>query len=171
MSPPEKLLPSIPAVRTATMKKSFGFAAANLAAIFSALPQSGQSFIRASPSMASTTSFSPRRLGQTDDRPAPFVTASASGATIESALGSLGSLVRERMGAHAGNAGEGPRCKIGVLFYNGDVVSGGGTGVGGALAGFHGCLPFVDQILGKQDPLWICVQFCCGRVEPRSFPS
>lgn len=134
------------------MKNVFGFATVNLAAIFSALPESGQSFIRASPSMASTTSFSPRGLDRTDDRPAPFVTATASGATIESALGSLGSLVRERMGAHAGNAGEGPRCKIGVLFYNGNVVPGGGSGVRGALSGFHTCIPFVDQILGKRDP-------------------
>jgi len=122
----------------------------NFAANLALLPQSGQSFIRAAPSMASTTTFSPRGLDRTDDRPAPFVTASASGSTIESALGSLGSLVRGRMGAHAGNRDE-SLCKIGVLFYNGDVTPGGGAGVQGALAGFHGCVPFIDQILGERE--------------------
>lgn len=143
-------------VGTASMTKNIGFPTAILAALCSSsLPRSGWSFVRAPPSMASTTTFSPRGLDRIDDRPAPFVTASASGSTIESALGSLGTLVRRKMGEKAHLAGEGPPCKIGVLFYNDDEVAGGEGRVRDALAGFHGCLPFIDQIIGKRDTFWI----------------
>lgn len=97
--------------------------------------------------MSSLSTHSLRRLDQADDRPAPFVTASATGTTIESALGSLRAVVRREMGAAAGSSqGERPRCEMGVLFY----THFDGSGVQDALAEFHAFLPFVDQIIGEQ---------------------
>lgn len=64
--------------------------------------------------------------------------------------------MRREMGEGAHLQGR-PRCEIGVLFYThreaGDVQEAAGGGkdrVQDALAGFHGCLPFVDQIIGKR---------------------
>lgn len=114
-------------------------------------PTSTRAFVHMVPAMSTASTYTPSRLERTDDRPAPFLTASTSGSTIESALGSLGSVVRREMGncphLHKGR----PRCGIAVLFYSGLDSPCDGHGVQDALAEFHECLPFVDQIIGERD--------------------
>lgn len=121
----------------------------------SSVPQFAQSFVHVTPTMSSPSTYSPKRLDQADDRLAPFVTVSASGRTIETALGSLRAVVGREMGEEGGSRGEHPRCEMGVLFYTDDVRLGDGTGVRDALAEFHEFLPFVDQIIGEYD----CILF------------
>lgn len=136
-------------------KKKVSVVAFTAAVCLSSLPQFAHSFVQVTPAMSSASRYSPTRLDRTGGRPAPFVTVSSSGSTIESALGSLGSLVRHEMGDGLHLQGR-PRCEIGVLFYTqreaGDVREphGGGNGVEDALVGFHSCLPFIDQIIGER---------------------
>lgn len=132
------------AINAPSPKKIYSGAA--ILTILSSLPQLGQSFVHVTPVMSSLSTYSPRRLDHADDRPAPFVTATASGTTIESALGSLRAIVRREMGAGGSSHGEHPRCEMGVLFY----THFDGSGVQDALVEFHEFLPFVDQIIGEQ---------------------
>lgn len=137
-------------------------------------PRLAQSFVHVIPAMSTASTYTPKRLERTDDRPTPFLTASTSGSTIESALGSLGTVVRREMGEcphlHRGR----PRCGIAVLFYSGVDTPCDGCGIQDALAGFHGCLPFVDQIIGERSFVVdrrgnvVChvavLEFCLARV-------
>ena len=142
------------AVNASSSKKIFSSAAILATFGWSSLPQLAQSFVHVTPTMSSLSTYSLRKLDQADGRPAPFVTASATGTTIESALGSLKSVVRREMDAVGSSHGERPRCEMGVLFY----THFDGSGVQDALEEFHAFLPFVDQIIGEQDCslVWEC---------------